>query len=76
MSMKHVDVLVIGGGMIPTFITIRDYGLMNTPYTLIILGGISIYNMIVTRTYFSTNIPDTFKKPASICTTSFFCFAK
>jgi len=58
--------MYFGGGMIPTFITIRNYGLMNTPYTLIILGGISIYNMIVTRNYFDNSIPGELYESASI----------
>ena len=58
--------MYFGGGMIPTFITIRNYGLMNTPYTMIILGGISIYNMIVTRNYFDTSIPGELYESASI----------
>ena len=39
---------------------------MNRPYTLIILGGLSIYNMIVSRTYFQTSIPDELYEAASI----------
>ena len=58
--------MYFGGGMIPTFITIRDYGLMNTPYTLVVLGGISIYNMIVTRNYFDHSIPGELYESASI----------
>ncbi len=58
--------MYFGGGMIPTFITIRNYGLMNTPYTLVILGGISIYNMIVTRNYFDNSIPSELYESASI----------
>ena len=58
--------MYFGGGMIPTFITVRDYGLMNTPYTMIILGGISIYNMIVTRNYFDNSIPGELYESASI----------
>ena len=58
--------MYFGGGMIPTFITVRDYGLMNTPYTLIMLGGISIYNMIVTRNYFDNSIPSELYESASI----------
>lgn len=58
--------MYFGGGMIPTFLTVRDYGLMNTPYTMIVLGGISIYNMIVTRNYFDNSIPNELYESASI----------
>lgn len=58
--------MYFSGGMIPTFITIRNYGLMNTPYTMIILGGMSIYNMIVARNYFDHSIPGELYESASI----------
>lgn len=50
-------IMYFGGGMIASFLVIRDLGLFNKPYTLIILSGFSTYNMIVCRTYFKNSIP-------------------
>lgn len=50
-------IMYFGGGMIATFLVIRDLGLYNKSYTLIFLSGFSTYNMIVCRTYFKTSIP-------------------
>lgn len=58
--------MYFGGGLIPTYLIVKQIGLINTPYTLIFLGGLSIYNMIVTRVYFQTSIPEELYESARI----------
>ena len=58
--------MYFGGGLIPTYMQIKGMGLINTPYTLIILGGLSIYNMIVSRVFFQTSIPEDIYESATI----------
>ncbi len=50
--------MYFGGGMIPTYLLNKSLGLVNNPLIMIISGGLSVYNMIVTRTYFENSIPD------------------
>lgn len=50
--------MYFSGGMVPTYLLYKNLGLVNNPLVMVVAGGISIYNMIVTRTYFSNNIPD------------------
>ena len=54
------------GGLIPTYLLVRSIGLLNKFYTLSILGAFSVYNFIVTRTYFQTSIPDEICESAEI----------
>ncbi|MBQ7867661.1 MAG: carbohydrate ABC transporter permease [Clostridia bacterium] len=54
------------GGLVPTYLQVKNLGLLNQPYTLIILGGLNIYNMIVARVYFQTSIPDDLYEAAHI----------
>ena len=49
--------MLFNGGIIPTYLNIRDLGLINSRWCLIVIGGISVYNMIITRTFFQTTIP-------------------
>ena len=49
--------MYFSGGLVPQYIQVKNLGLLNQPYTLIILGGLNIYNMIVARVYFQTAIP-------------------
>lgn len=48
--------MYFSGGMIPTFLLVRSLGLFNTRAVLVLLGGISVYNVIICRTFF-TGIP-------------------
>lgn len=48
--------MYISGGLIPGYLLIKNLGLLNNPLVLIIGAGVSCYNMIVTRQYFSTSI--------------------
>lgn len=58
--------MYFGGGLVPTYILMRDLGLVNTPWALMIGTGVSCYNLIVTRQFFSTSIPDELYEAAKI----------
>ena len=58
--------MYVGGGMIPTYILMTNLKLLDTRWILVISGGLSIYNMIVTRTYFQTSIPESLYEAARI----------
>ena len=58
--------LYFSGGLIPTYLIVKRIGLLNKPYSMIILGGLNIYNMIVTRVYFQTSIPEALYESARI----------
>ena len=44
--------MFFGGGMIPTYLLVKNLGLTNTVWAMIIPGAISTYNMIIMRTSF------------------------
>lgn len=45
------------GGMIPGYMLVRDLGMLNTVWAIIVPGAMSVYNMIIMRTYFQASIP-------------------
>jgi multiple sugar transport system permease protein/putative aldouronate transport system permease protein len=49
--------MIFSGGMIPSYILMRNLKLINTVWVMIIPGAINVTNMIVTRTYFQSSIP-------------------
>jgi putative aldouronate transport system permease protein len=49
--------MFFSGGLIPTFLTIRQFGLYNNFLVLIVPFAVSIYHVIVARTFFKTSIP-------------------
>lgn len=58
--------MFFGGGLIPTYLLVRDLGMVNTMWALIIPGAISTYNLIVMRTYFQSSIPWEIQEAAHI----------
>lgn len=50
--------MYFSGGMIPTYLQIKSYGLINQPYSLIVIGALSLYNVIVTRVFYESSIPE------------------
>lgn len=49
--------MFFSGGMIPGYLNVRDLGLVNTRFFILIHGLISVSNMIVCRTFFANTIP-------------------
>lgn len=58
--------MYFGGGMIPAYLLIRDLSLLNSPWVMIIPGALSVYNMIVARTFIQSNIPEELFEASSI----------
>lgn len=46
------------GGLIPRFLLVLKLGMVNTIFAMIIPEAVVVWNLIVTRTFFQTNIPD------------------
>ncbi|MBQ8653682.1 MAG: carbohydrate ABC transporter permease [Clostridia bacterium] len=57
--------LFFSGGMIPMYLTVKQYGLMDSMWSLILPGAISTYNMIIIRTAFQS-IPDSLIESAQL----------
>jgi len=49
--------MIFSGGMIPNYILMRNLGMLNTVFAMLLPGAISVYNMIVTRTFFQASVP-------------------
>ena len=50
--------MYFSGGIIPTYLLYKNMGLIDTRTVMLISGALSIYNLIVMRTFFQTNIPE------------------
>lgn len=59
-------VMFFSGGLIPTYLTVKQLGFFNTYWVLIVPFCVSIYNIIVARTFFETSIPQELGDAASI----------
>ena len=54
------------GGLIPNYLWINKLGLYNTVWALVLPGALSVYNMLVMRTYFETSIPKELHEAAQL----------
>lgn len=49
--------MFFSGGMIPTFITIKSFGMLNTVWAMLLPGAISATNLLIMRNYFQHSVP-------------------
>lgn len=57
--------MFFGGGMIPNYLNIKDLGLMNSLWALILSGALSVYNAMICKTSIEA-IPDSLRESAYI----------
>ena len=57
--------MYFSGGIIPAFLNIKELGLMNTPWALILPGMLSTYNMIILKSFFQA-LPNELEEAAII----------
>lgn len=57
--------MYFGGGLVPTYLLVKDLHLLDTRLILVILGVMSVYNMIICRTFFK-GIPGELEEAAVI----------
>ena len=72
----YMITMFFGGGMIPTYLVVKSMQLLNTIWALVLPGCLSVYNMIVARTFFKSNISEELYEAGEIdgCTQSRFFF--
>ena len=58
--------MLFSGGMIPSYLLMNKLGLLNTIWAMVLPGAISVYNMIVARTYIVNSIPIELFESASL----------
>ena len=58
--------MFFSGGMIPTYINIKNLGLLNTRWSGILPGLINVTNLLILRNYFINSVPDELHEAAEI----------
>ncbi len=71
MGRKPIMILItftmfFNGGMIPNYMLVSGLGLKDSLWAMILPNAVSIWNLIIARTYLSTNIPDELFEAASM----------
>jgi len=58
--------MLFGGGLIPSYLLIKNLGMYNTIWAIIVPGCLSAWNIILVRTYLKSNIPNEIIEAARI----------
>lgn len=58
--------MYFNGGMIPRYMLFNKLGMVNTPWPLILGGCVTVFDVIVMRSFFEANIPDSLVDAAMI----------
>ncbi len=58
--------MMFSGGLIPLYITVKQLGLYDTRWALIIPQALSVWNMIIAITYFRTSLPQELLEAAQL----------
>ena len=65
-SLVFVITMFFNGGLIPTFLTVRNIGLYNKPAICVLMGCVSVWNVMLARTYIKTTIPEALYEAAKL----------
>lgn len=64
--LAFVFTMYFQGGLIPTYLVVKDVGLVDTRWAMIIPGAISVYNCLIIRSYFMNSIPEELQEAAKL----------
>lgn len=64
--------MFLAGGLIPNYLLYQALGINNTMWVFILPGAVSVYNVIVARSFFDTSIPEELHDAAQIDGLSYF----
>ena len=56
--MLFVFTMYFSGGMIPMYLVVKSLNLVNTRLLMVLLGSVSVYNIIITRSFLAGNMSD------------------
>lgn len=65
-SIFFIITMYFGGGMVPTYLVVKETGLINNMWALFLPGGVAVGNMIIVRNFFENSIPKAMTEAAEI----------
>lgn len=66
LSIFFIITMYFGGGLIPTYLVVKNTGLINNMWALFLPGGVAVGNMIIVRNFFENSIPKEMIEAAEI----------
>jgi len=66
LAIFFVITLFFNGGLIPTWLVVKDLGMLNTIWAMIIPGSVSAFNILIARAFFYSGIPEELLEAARV----------
>ncbi len=58
--------MFIDGGLIARYLVVRDLGMLNTIWAIVLPGAIGVWNLIIARAFFENNVPAELREAAQL----------
>lgn len=65
-SIFFIITMYFGGGLVPTYLVVKETGLLNNMWALFLPGGVAVGNVIIVRNFFEHSIPKDLLEAAEI----------
>ena len=65
-SLFFLVTMYFGGGLVPTYLVVKNTGLLNNMWALFLPGGVAMGNVIIVRNFFENSIPRELMEAAEI----------
>ncbi|MDU6038920.1 MAG: carbohydrate ABC transporter permease [Clostridium butyricum] len=65
-NLFYIIPMFINGGLIPTYLVVKGFGLLDTFWVMVVPFSVSTYNIIVARTFFQSSLPEGLWEAAQI----------
>ncbi|SEA00686.1 carbohydrate ABC transporter membrane protein 2, CUT1 family [Oribacterium sp. KHPX15] len=62
----YIVPMFINGGLIPTYLTVKQFGLLDNWLVMVLPFAVSTYNIIVARTFFESTLPESLWEAAQL----------
>lgn len=66
--------MYFSGGLIPGYLLLKSLNMLNTIWSLVLPGALSVYNMIICRSFFQSNVSDELFESVKVDGGSYFTF--
>ena len=57
--------MLFSGGLVPTYLLIKNLGLYNSPWALVLPAAVNVYNMLIIKNYYES-LPDSLEESAKL----------
>jgi putative aldouronate transport system permease protein len=65
-TLLFIITMFIDGGLIARYLVVRDLGMLNTIWAVVLPGAVGVWNLIIARSFFENNVPGELRDAAQI----------